>query len=271
MMKIVQRVAKWSTAVAVALSLSGSAKAATLAEIVSTLGTSGYTLTQVSPTEAKQAFITTGPVGLYVIESNQNTSFGFERNGTNNVISVQKGFTSGDKKGFDVFGGVAGPNPLTVITNPTATVFSQDSTSNAADTGIVGSKKLDASVVGNGPFHFTLRLSPGFSGANNDGGPSNTLSNLGQSTVLNTGSNTPYGTFTQYKISGDSESKYNDSYLIAYTYNEGQSNGYTFAAIVSGVVNPEPASIAMLATGVFGLIGYRARRRRQSAEATQVV
>lgn len=270
MMKIVQRVAKWSTAVAVALSLSGSAKAATLAEIVSTLGQT-YTLTQVSPTESKLAFNATGPVGLYVIESNQNTSFGFERNGTNNVISVQKNFTNGDKKGFDVFGGVAGPNPLTVITNPTATVFSQDSTSNAADTGIVGSKKLDASVVGNGPFHFTLRLSPGFSGPNNDGGPSNTLSNLGQSTVLNTGSNTPYGTFTQYKISGDSESKYNDSYLIAYTYNEDSANGYTFAAIVSGVVNPEPASIAMLATGVFGLIGYRARRRRESAEATQVV
>jgi len=49
---------------------------------------------------------------------------------------------------------------------------------------------------------------------------------------------------------------------IGNTYVDASSTGGLIAFIVNGVVNPEPGSMALLATGLVGVIGYRIRRKR---------
>jgi len=268
MKKVVQKLMLWSAAIAVALSASGSAKAATLADIVSSLQTSGYTVNQQSLAQSQVAFVKTGDIGINVIESTDNAALGFTRgtgvNKTNDVILATKRFANGNLQGFDTFTKSADYSGTLGITGNVA-VKLQDSIDNTQDTGLATSKKLDANVIGNGGFHFFVKQNPQFTGSNAGAVTDRTIVNLGNGTISMGQLNPGYGSFSEYTISGTG--KYANSYLIAYTaVNSKGDTTLTFAAIVSGVTNPEPASIAMLGTGVLGLAGLW-RRRRNAANA----
>jgi len=275
MKKVVQKLMLWSAAMAVVLSASGSAKAATLKDIVDSLTASGYAVNLQSPALTKVAFVKTGDIGINVIEATDNISFGFTRgsgaNKTNDVILSAKRIAVGPASGqigFDVYSSAMTNSSTLGTIKQGDTVALKDSTkvgNTILDTGLTSSKKLDANVIGNGPFHFSIVTHPNFSGPNSAAEPTRVLTNLGNTTRSMSENLSGNAKFFEYTINGTGI--YANSYLIAYTDKNSQGvETYTFAAIVSGVVNPEPASIAMLGTGVLGLAGLW-RRRRNAANA----
>jgi len=273
MKKIVQNVLLCSAAVAVVLASGTSAKAATTNQILTALGTAGYSTSKVADAIEKQSFIGTGAaIKLQILESTKNNVFGFEKGGVNSYLSAQRQWNNAGT-GFDAFS--KGGSSIAAMSTASLATFQPVAlvafTNNASDYALPdNANSADATAaIGLGKFNLVLK-NDAFFDSNNDGKSTINMKST-SGIILNSSANlASQYSYDLYKVSGNGIAP--DSYLVSYQLNNGAVNGgFTFVALISGVVNPEPASIAMLGTGVLGLAGFWARRRRSVVEATMAV
>lgn len=306
MKKIVQRSIIWSVTVACLLLGNAAVKAADLSTILNILGTAPAspasnaqyqdrqnTFVQVS----NQVFETkAGNIAkVNVIESTKDTSFGIVKTGssTNEYYTFQRTNKAVNNPGnFAVLADVPVNNTTSKYSNygdanaKSSANFSANAAQRTApvvvgsSTGVnldISNKKIGTQVeaggnsstgapvstliglkgTANSTFQFVLTTNATISntGTNQTG----QVINFGTNSYLSSGA-----TFSAYEITSGADK---GAFLIAFqNLDPNKGEVFTFAAIVYGVVNPEPASIAMLGTGVLGLVGYW-RRRRNVANA----
>jgi len=305
MKKIVQRSMVWSATVACLMLGSASAKAADLANILNILGTGAPLSGNAGFQDRQDTFVKVGnelfgtKIGqiakVNVIESTKDTSFGIaDGSGANKQFFTfqRTNKVAGNPGNFAVLADVPVNNTVSKYTNygdangKTSAGFVANAAQRSAPVVVgssigvnqdVANKKIGTQVeaggssstaapvstliglkgVGGSSFQFVLNTGAdiGNTGSNTTG----LVSDFGATSYLQTGA-----TFSAYSITSGADK---GAYLIAFqNLDKTKGEVFTFAAIVYGVVNPEPASIAMLGTGVIGLAGLW-RRRRNAANA----
>lgn len=306
MKKIVQRSIIWSVTVACLLLGNAAVKAADLGTIMNILGTAApspasngqfqdrqNTFVQVS----NQVFETkAGTIAkVNVIESTIDTSFGIVKTGssTNDFYTFQRTNKAANNPGnFAVLADVPVNNSTSKYSNygDADAKNTAGFTANAAQrtapvvvgssTGVnqdLANKKIGTQVEAGGnsstgapvstliglkgtagsTFQFVLKTNASIT--NTVGNQTGQVVSFGTNSYLSSDA-----TFSAYEITSGADK---GAFLIAFqNLDPNKGEVFTFAAIVYGVVNPEPASIAMLGTGVLGLVGYW-RRRRNVANA----
>lgn len=287
MKKIVQKSTIWLVAVAVVLGSTGTSQAMKLEDIKIALGqTTGDNRGNVFSQVTNAPFVRKGSeaIQVNVIESTIRTSFGTTAGNKDSLYTFQR---SGGSGNFAVLANGTAGSGFTDGGTANATTVSSASNGNGVNVagtvrersnGDIAAEKIGTNAIapfGSAPvstlvtlnksdndgFNFLLRTTAGISGNIGGDGEQGIISALGtkryEQGALNSG-------FSAYLITAGADK---GAYLIAFE-NLDSSKGevFTFAAIVYGVVNPEPASIAMLSTGVLGLAGLW-RRRRNAANA----
>lgn len=268
MLKLVRKSLMTAVATAIALSCGASAQAATLTDIKNQLSSNrgDSSLTAVSNTW----FTKSGTVSVNVLESAGYSSFGLNQSSSDNFYTFQR-LSQSNASVFAVLAKTpataAGLGDSLDVYQRTSGDTATGKVNTTSSNGKFNSTFIDLGGVGNSSFNFVLGTGLTATNLPFNGASPNTgvITGTFGTTVLN--SSLVGSSFGAYLInSGDDKG----NYLIYFdaTPND-TTDTVTFAAIVSGISGapvPEPASIAMLATGVAGLVGYRIRRRRQAAE-----
>jgi hypothetical protein len=251
-------------------SSSPTAKAATLAAVQGQLlAANGDTFSELGVGERANFLKTVPDARIRILESTTSASFGVEMGGNAFYLFTRQRTDAG----FQVYGSF---DPLQGQVS-TPTPFLSQRQNGASDTAVGSAASLSLMNVGSGPFRFTrqtgTRCGGPETGSDTDGNDAaRRVTSFGNSILFSSTdpvpAPVPTNVFRAFRItSGDDTGKY----LISFESPSVSGATFTFVALVGGVVNPEPASMAMLGSGLFGLLGYRLRSRRKAVQEAAAV